>query len=105
MELRNRDGTPVDPVPFVVVALLGVTVLVAWGPLYLKEHGVAEGTAVGCSGALAVGAVAAAYYQYVWTANPAIREEVPADVRFRKLLYATVIGTVVVLALLALLYV
>lgn len=105
MELRNRDGTPIDPVPFVVVALLAVTVLMAWGPLYLKEHGVAEGTAVGCSGALAAGSVVGAYYQYVWTANPAIREEVPAGVRFRKLLYAMVIGAIVLLALVTLLYV
>lgn len=105
MDLRNREGTPIDPIPFLVVALLGVTVFMAWGPLYLKEHGVAEPAAVGCSGALAAGTVGVAYYQYVWNANPAIREEVPAGVRFRKLLYAILIGVVVLLALVMLVYV
>lgn len=105
MRLVNRDGSPVDPVPFVVVALLGAMVLIAWGPLYLKSHGLEESVAVSVSVVLATGAVCAAYYHYVWTANPDVREEVPAAVRYRRLLYAIAIGVIVVLVLVALLHI
>lgn len=102
---RNRDGTPIDPVPFAVVALLGAMIAIAWGPLYLKAHGVAERPAVAASVVLAGLTVCVAYYRYVWTANPTVLEEIPAVVRYRRLLYAIVIGVIVVLALVALLYV
>lgn len=105
MELRNSEGTPIDPVPFLVVALLGICVAMAWGPLYLKSHGVGELLSIGVSGVFAVGTVGVAFYRFVWTENPNRREEVPASERFRTLLYATLIGIVVLLALIALLYV
>lgn len=105
VRLRNRDGTPIDPVPFFVVALLGVMVAIAWGPLYLKAHGISELVAVTASVSLAVVAICASYYHYVWSANPDVRAEVAAEVRYRKLLYAIVIGVIVVLALVALLHV
>ncbi|QLD88934.1 hypothetical protein HWV07_07785 [Natronomonas salina] len=104
MRLRNSDGTPVDPVPFLVVALLGVMIAIAWGPLYLKSHGVGQPTAVTASVGLAAATVGSSYYRYVWTANPLVRRTVPAAVRFRKLVYAMVIGVLVVLALVALLH-
>lgn len=105
MRLRNRDGTPIDPVPFFVVALLGVMVAIAWGPLYLKAHGVDEPVAVAASVALAALTVGASFYHYVWTVNPDVRSEVPAATRYRRLLYAIAIGVLVVLALVALLHV
>lgn len=105
VRIRNRNGTPIDPVPFFVVALLGVMVAIAWGPLYLKAHGVDELVAVAASMGLAVVAICASFYHYVWSANPDVRTEVPAAVRYRKLLYAIVIGVIVVLALVALLHV
>ena len=105
MRLRNRDGTPIDPVPFFVVALLGVMITIAWGPLYLKSHGVEQSVAVTASVGLAAVTVGTSYYRYVWTANPNVRENVPAAVRFRKLVYALLIGVVVVLVLMALLHV
>lgn len=105
MRISNREGSPIDPVPFIVVALLGVMVAIAWGPLYLKSHGVDESVAVAASVALAAVAVCASFYRYIWSANPNVRAEVPAAVRYRKLLYAIVIGVIVVLALVALLHV
>lgn len=104
MDLRNRDGTPIDPIPFLVVALMGATVAVTWGPLYLVELGLSQPVAVGCSCAVAAGTVGLAYYRYVWLANPMVREEVPAGVRFRRLLYAILIGGIVLLALLVLVH-
>jgi hypothetical protein len=105
MRLSNRDGSPVDPVPFVVVALLSGLILVSWGPLYLKEHGVSEGFAVGVSVALSVVAVGVSYHRYVWTADPQVRQEVPAVERYRRLVYGIAIGVVVLLALVGLLHV
>lgn len=105
MRLRNRDGTPIDPVPFFVVALLGVLVAISWGPLYLKSHGIGEPAAVATSIGLAAVTVGTSYHRYVWTADPTVREVVPAAVRFRKLVYAIVIGVVVVLVLVGLLHV
>ena len=104
MRLRNSDGTPVDPVPFLVVALLGVMIAISLGPLYLKSHGVGEPTAVTASIGLAAATVGSSYYRYVWTANPVARRTVPAAVRFRKLVYGMVIAVVVVLALVGLLH-
>lgn len=105
MQLRNSDGTPIDPVPFLVVALLGVMIAISWGPLYLKSHGVGEPAAVTASVGLAAATVGGSYYRYVWTINPEVRRTVPAAVRFRKLVYGIVIGVVVVLALVGLLHV
>jgi|AntRauTorcE11898_2_1112593.scaffolds.fasta_scaffold35941_1 hypothetical protein len=105
MQLRNSDGTPIDPVPFFVVALLGVCVAMAWGPLYLKSHGVGEALAIASSGLLAAGTVGIAFHRYVWTANPNRREEVPVGARFRTLMYAMLAGVLLLLALIALLYV
>ncbi|AUX10790.1 hypothetical protein AArcSl_3184 [Halalkaliarchaeum desulfuricum] len=101
MRLRNRDGTPIDPVPFLVVALLAVTIAIAWGPVYLLGLSVDLPVAVGISVGIAVASVAVAYHRLVWTANPTVREEVPAEVRFRKFLYAILVGVIVVLALFA----
>lgn len=105
MRLRNSDGTPIDPVPFLVVALLGVMIALAWGPLYLQSHGVGLPSAVTASVGLAAATVGTSYHRYVWTADPTIRETVPAAVRFRKLLYGILIGVIVVLALVGLLHV
>ena len=53
---RDRDGTPVDPVPFLVVAASAVLVVCSGGPPYLLALGLTRPVAVGL--ALAVAAVA-----------------------------------------------
>lgn len=105
MRLRNRDGTPIDPVPFIVVSLLAALILVSWGPLYLVEHGLGLRTAIAVSVGLALVTVGIAYHRYVWTMNPTVREEVPAVTRYRRLVYGVVIGVIVVLALVGLLHI
>lgn len=99
MGLRNREGESVDPVPFLVVALLAGTAIVSFGPLYLLAFGVALERAVALSAALSVLAVLVTYHQFVWTANPLAREEVPAATRYLRLLYAIAALVVLVLAL------
>ncbi|WP_224270652.1 hypothetical protein [Haloprofundus salinisoli] len=87
MRLGNRDGTPVDAVPFLVVASLTFGLTFAFGPAYGLSLGLPLTTAVAASAVVFAAATAAAYYRLVWTANPDIRREVPADVRLLKLLY------------------
>lgn len=99
MKIPNRKGTPIDPVPFLVVALLAGTIAFAWGPVYLLGLDVDLDIAVGISAALAAVATIIAFYRLIWTANPTIREEVPAGVRFRKFVYGIIVGVIVVLAL------
>jgi len=105
MKLRNRDGTPVDPVPCIVVTLLAAMVLIAWGPLYLMAHGLGQPLAVSVSAGLTLFCAGVAYYRFIWTRNPTIREEVPAATRYLRLLYGIGIGVVLLLALTALLYI
>jgi len=105
MRLRNSNGSPVDPVPFLVAALLATMILIGWGPLYLMAHGIGQPLALGTSATLSVGVCGLLYYRFVWSYNPAIREEVPAATRYLRLLYGIAIGVLVLLALIALLYV
>lgn len=99
MPLRNSRGSPVDPVPFLVASLLGVLVCYAYGPIYFKELGLSLRGALLTSTAVAAAVTVASYYRYVWTARPDLRDAVPGTQRFRRLVYAMLVG----LALLVLL--
>lgn len=101
MKVHNRHGTPVDPVPFLVVSLLGFTVSYSYGPGYLLSFGFGIAEALVVSTAVFLAITAASYHRYVWTARPDLRDEFPPDVRFRRLYYAVLIG-LGLLALLAL---
>lgn len=103
MPLKNSDGVPIDPVPFLVVALLAGMILIGFGPLYLMEFGLALEVAVASSVVLTLVAFAVAYYRFVWTTNPLVREEVPAADRYLRLVYGILIGVLVLLGLRALL--
>lgn len=105
MRLKNRDGTPIDPVPFLVVALLAAMILIGWGPLYLKAHGISQTPAVLVSVASTVLTSAVFYYRFVWSANPMIKKEVPAATRYLRFLYGIVIGILLLFGLVALLYI
>ncbi|MFC4249658.1 hypothetical protein ACFOZ7_22445 [Natribaculum luteum] len=97
--LRNDDGTAVDPVPFLVVSLLSIPILIGWGPPFLLEWGVPLAPAVAVSITLTAGVVVVAYYRYVLSAQPELRDEVPVALRVRRLLYAIFVGVVALLGL------
>lgn len=99
MKLTNRHGTPVDPVPFLVVSSLAFLVSFSYGPIYLLALGFSLPIAVAISTVLFVCATAAAYHQMVLTTRPELRGEIPPERRLRRLVYAAA----VLLALLALL--
>lgn len=97
--LQNKDGTAVDPVPFLVVSLLAFTAVYSFGPIYLTELGVPLRPALAlCTATVAV-TTAGAYHRYVWTARPDHRAIVPVEHRLKRLIY----GMLLVIGLIALL--
>ncbi|MBX0346713.1 hypothetical protein EGH26_00670 [Halomicroarcula pellucida] len=99
MMLHNREGTPVDPVPFLVVSGLGFAVSFSFGPIYAMELGASFPVALAVAAAVTGLTSAVAYHRYVWTERPSLRGEIPAEARFRRLLYGVVGGFLAVAAL------
>ena len=99
MKLTNRRGTPVDPVPFLVVASLAFLVSFSYGPIYCMALGLSLSWALAVSALVFSLTTGAAYHRLVRTARPELRGEVPAAKRLQRLVYAAI----VVVALLALL--
>ncbi len=87
MRLRNRQGTPVDPVPFLVVVGLSFMLLLSFGPLYGQALGTSLDVAIAVSFGLFLSVSALAYYWQVWTSVPAAVDGVPASVRGERLFY------------------
>lgn len=102
--LSNREGTSVDPVPFLVVTGLSFLICLSVGPLYLNAvFGISFATGVGWSFLVFTGLLWVSWYRFVWTRRPRIREEVPAERRLRGIYYGMVaFGLVVALMLLPL---
>ncbi|NHN60612.1 MULTISPECIES: hypothetical protein [Halorussus] len=86
MRPENRRGTPVDPVPCLVVVGLGFLGCYSFGPAYFLAFGVDLPAALGLSTVAFVAATAVAYHRFVWLARPDLRGEVPPDLRLRRLL-------------------
>jgi hypothetical protein len=97
--MQNRNGTPVDPVPFLVVSVLGFTVSFSFGPIYVMEFGASLPVALAVAAAVTVAIAAVSYHRYVWTERPSLRGEVPAAARFQRLLYGVMAGFLLVAAL------
>ena len=98
MAVRNRDGEPVDPVPFLVSAGLSVMLLFSAGPLYGLAYGLSVRTSLAVATAAAVTVSAFAYHRLVWVASPPW-VDIPAELRFRRLIYVAIAFGVVLLAL------
>ncbi|WP_247002360.1 hypothetical protein [Halosolutus gelatinilyticus] len=86
MRPRNRHGSPVDPVPFVVVSGLTVMLLLSFGPLYAQALGAPLDVSIGASLGLSLLAAVVAYYRQVWTARSELAV-VPAGVRAERLFH------------------
>lgn len=96
---RNKHGTPIDPVPFLVVLLLGFTVCFSYGPPYLTTLGFTLVESLAISGSVVAGIGGLAYHRYVWTARPDLRAEIPASIRLQRLFYAVIAGVGLLLLL------
>ncbi|MFB6101698.1 MAG: hypothetical protein ABEJ73_03960 [Haloplanus sp.] len=99
MRLRNRDGTAVDAVPFLVVTAMAALVIFSVGPIYCLAIGMAGPAVLGAPTAAFVGAVGVAYYRLVHTARPELRGEIPTERRLRGLFYAALAGAALLVAL------
>lgn len=69
MKLRNRDGTVVDPTPWIVVVSLGFMLLFSIGPIYLQEYGMDLRPGLATLTGLFLGLVAVSYWRYVHTVH------------------------------------
>ncbi|WP_380680217.1 hypothetical protein [Salinigranum sp. GCM10025319] len=87
VRVRNRDGTPVDPVPFLVVVALAFLLTFSIGPVYAAAVGLSLPVGIGLSAAVFVAVSAGAYVRFVRRATPELRAEVPPDRRLARLLY------------------
>lgn len=88
MTLRNREGDPVDPVPFLVVVGFAFLIVYSAGPLYLMElFGVDVPTALAGSTVVFLVTTAAAYVRFVRQDRADLRGETPVDWRYRRLWY------------------
>lgn len=98
---HNRDGDPVEPWPFVVVAGTGVLPVLTFGPLYLGALGLPLRAAVGVCLAVSAVIVAVAYHRLVLTYRPDVRAALPAGERARRLFWVTLVlvGVIVLLSL------
>lgn len=99
MVLRNRDGVPVDAVPFVVTTGSVFLLLYSFVPLYLHALGVRLAGGLAITSVLYGAATVAAYHRQVYRLNPTRREVVPASLRFRRLVYLMFITAAVVVLL------
>ncbi|GGK58087.1 MULTISPECIES: hypothetical protein [Haloarcula] len=86
MNVPNRHGDPVDPVPFLVCTAMAVMLLFSVGPLYGLAYGLPiwAGLIVSTAGTVAVAAVS--YHRLVWTAPPPSVQIAP-ELRFQRLIY------------------
>ena len=101
MALHNRDGTPVDAVPFVVTTGSMFLLLYSFIPLYLHALGIRLAGALAITSVIYGAATAAAYARQVYRAEPGRRSQVPAQIRFQRLVYLMFItaGLIFLLAL------
>ncbi|MFC4543129.1 hypothetical protein ACFO5R_14460 [Halosolutus amylolyticus] len=99
MRPRNRQGSPVDPVPFVVVAGLAFMILLSFGPLYGQALGASLDRSIAASAALFVLVTVGAYYRQVWTARPEAVDLVPAGIRAERLFYLIPVLVALIVAL------
>jgi ABC-type nickel/cobalt efflux system permease component RcnA len=101
---RNREGTHVDPVPFLVVSGLSFLGSLSFVPVYCLTLGLSMPVSVGAGVAVFLCLAAAAYHRMVWDARPELRGEVPPEVRLQRLVYGVlvVVGVLLLLTLLLL---
>jgi hypothetical protein len=98
MDVRNRDGEPVDVVPFLVsTGILGMVAL-SIGPLYGVAYGVPVAESVAVSAGVTMVVCVVAFHRLVWAAPPAW-VTIPPGVRFQRLFYLAVVFGLVLIAL------
>lgn len=88
--LQNNEGTPVDPVPFLVVTGLAFMLTLSLGPLYCMAYGIDFPAAILIPSGVFVAVACFAYHRLIRLARPEHRSFVGAEGAFRRLLYVAV---------------
>lgn len=99
MRLPNRDGQPVDPVPWLVIAGSGTLVSFSFFPGYCIAFGLPTWAGVAIAGGVSLLITGISFHQYLWTVDPAVRREIPPEIRLRTLTWAVLVGVGVLVAL------
>lgn len=99
MQLPNRHGSAVDPVPFVVTTGLTWMVLLSFGPLYGLALGVSLTVGLVVSTALGLAFTAGAYYYQVWRATPELDGILPSRLGAERFFYLIAVLAVVLVGL------
>ncbi|MFC7213376.1 hypothetical protein ACFQO4_04675 [Saliphagus sp. GCM10025334] len=99
MRFRNREGVPVDPVPFFVVAGLACMLVLSFGPLYGQALGAGLERSAAGSIVISLATTVGAYYRQVWTVRPELLETVPAGIRAERLFYLMVVLAALIVGL------
>ena len=82
---RNRHGTAVDPVPFLVVAAMAFLMCFSVGPIYGLSFGLTLELALAASATCWLVGVAASYHRLVWTVRPELAAHAPPSARLERI--------------------
>lgn len=100
----DRDGEPVDPAPFLVVAATGLLVSLSFLPAVVLRLGGSAATGVAVALAVAGAFAVVAYRRMVSASRASVRTELPPDERLRTVVYGVVVAAAAMFGLSVLLY-
>lgn len=87
---RNRNGDPIDPVPFVVSVGLSFMLSFTFGPIYALSYGLSLTWGLAASAVAFALLIGVSYLQLVRSAPALDAGPLPPGPRFERLLYAAV---------------
>lgn len=96
---RNREGTAVDPVPFLVATGLALAGSLSFVPVYCLSLGFSMRVSVAAGVVVFLGLGAVSYHQLVWRARPELRGEIPPERRLLGLFYLALLVAAVLTGL------
>ncbi|ERH00099.1 MAG: hypothetical protein J07HQX50_01253 [Haloquadratum sp. J07HQX50] len=99
MHCCNHHGEPVDPIPFVVITGCAWALCLSFVPLYLDLFVVSDVIRILLSVVLGLALTCWAFYQFLWTADPQMRESLSPGIRFESILRGGIIFTVTLIGL------
>lgn len=100
----DRDGNDVDPVPFLVVAAIGLLVSLSFVPAVVIRLGGSAALGIGVALVVAGVFTVAAYRRMVSGSRASIRTEVPPEDRLRTIVYGVVVAAAAMFGISVLLY-
>jgi hypothetical protein len=99
MFFRNREGSAVDPVPYLVVTSLLFLFCLSFGPAYCLALGSSLAAGLVASTLVFLVLAVGAYHQMVWVARPELHGAVPGTQRLQRLFYLAVLVALVFVTL------